>query len=265
MGRHVKRRRTGALPVILLLIAAIIVGAVLLRHKAPAQTPDGGKPAGTEATAPAQTPKPKKTPAKVTPTPEPTPEPTPPPTPEPTPTPWYLVLVNRDNPVPEDWTVEPVEMPNGQIVDARIYEPLMEMFEAAKGINMDVLPNVESGYRSAESQQAIYERRVAEYKEQGWSESGARAETEKWVALPGTSEHQLGIAVDISGAVYAIYPWLAENAWQYGFILRYPPEKTAITGISGEEWHYRYVGPEAAAEIHERGITLEEYLAEKGS
>ena len=255
MGRHVKRRRTGALPVVVLLIAAVIAGAVLLRrHAAPAEAPDGGQQTGAETTAPAQTP-----------TPEPTAKPTPEPTPEPTPTPWYLVLVNRDNPVPEDWTVEPVEMPNGQIVDTRIYEPLMELFEAAKEINLDVLPNVERGYRSAETQQAIFERRVAEYREQGWSESGARAETEKWVALPGTSEHQLGIAVDISGAVYAIYPWLAENAWQYGFILRYPPDKTAITGISGEEWHYRYVGPEAAAEIHERGITLEEYLAEKGS
>ena len=83
------------------------------------------------------------------------------------------------------------------------------------------------------------------------------------VALPGTSEHQLGIAADIGGAVYAIYPWLQEHCWEYGFILRYPPEKTAVTGISGEEWHYRYVGKEAAAEIHESGLTLEEYIAER--
>jgi D-alanyl-D-alanine carboxypeptidase len=153
-------------------------------------------------------------------------------------------------------------MPNGQTVDARIYGPLMEMFEAAKEINLDVLPQVQSGYRSPGAQQEIYDGRVAEYMAQGWSEAGARAETEKWVALPGTSEHQLGIAADISGAVYAIYPWLQEHSWEYGFILRYPPDKTAITGISGEEWHYRYVGKEAAAEIHARGLTLEEYVAE---
>ena len=81
------------------------------------------------------------------------------------------------------------------------------------------------------------------------------------MTLPGTSEHQLGIAVDISGAVYAIYPWLQENSWKYGFIMRYPPDKTAITGISGEEWHYRYVGVDAATEMHERNLCLEEYLA----
>ena len=88
----------------------------------------------------------------------------------------------------------------------------------------------------------------------------AKALTEEWVSVPGTSEHQLGIAVDISGAVYAIYPWLQENAFQYGFILRYPADKTAITGFATEEWHYRYVGVDAATEMHERGLCLEEYL-----
>ena len=175
------------------------------------------------------------------------------------------MLVNRNNPVPEDWEVQPVMLPNGQSVDARIYEPLMEMFEAAKPINQEVLPVVVSGYRSLADQQAIYDNRIAEYKAQGWSDAGAKAETEKWVAVPGTSEHQLGIAADIGGAVYAIYPWLQEHCWEYGFILRYPPDKTAVTGISGEEWHYRYVGKEAAAEIHARGLTLEEYLAEQNA
>ena len=78
--------------------------------------------------------------------------------------------------------------------------------------------------------------------------------------MPGTSEHQLGIAVDISGEVYDIYPWLRENSCQYGFILRYPPDKTSVTGVSGEEWHYRYVGVEAATEMYEGGLCLEEYL-----
>lgn len=83
---------------------------------------------------------------------------------------------------------------------------------------------------------------------------------EQWVARPGTSEHQLGLAVDINGAVYDIYLWLEENSWKYGFIFRYPAYKTDLTGVAGEVWHYRYVGKEAAQEIYEQGVCLEEYL-----
>lgn len=175
-------------------------------------------------------------------------------------TPWNLTLVNRDHPIPEDWQVDPVELENGQVVDARIYEPLMQMFEAARSINLDRLPNVESGYRSMEKQQSLYDQKLSEFLNGGYSDEEARALTEKWVSVPGTSEHQLGIAVDISGEVYDIYAWLQENSWRYGFILRYPPDKTSITGVSGEEWHYRYVGVEAATEIHENALCLEEYL-----
>ena len=182
--------------------------------------------------------------------------------PEETPLPWYLVLINRDHPLPEDWTVEPKEVPGGQSVDARIYAPLMEMFEAAKSINLDRLPNVESGYRSMEKQQLLYDQKLSEFLKEGYSEKHARALTEKWVSVPGTSEHQLGLAVDISGEIYEIYPWLQENSWRYGFVLRYPSDKTAITGISGEEWHYRYVGVEAAKEMYEKGLCLEEYLGQ---
>ena len=243
MGRHSARGKRG--PWMAAALVAVICAAGLLIWKKGAAERRGSAPTAPEPaaeTAPVQE--------------------TPPPTPEPTPTPWNLVLVNRTHPVPEDWSVTPVELENGQIVDARIYEPLTEMFEAAREINMDVLPIVESGYRSAEKQQELYDRKYSELLQQGWSETGARAETEKWVTVPGTSEHQLGIAVDIAGAVYAIYPWLQENSWKYGFIMRYPPDKTAITGISGEEWHYRYVGVEAATEMHERGLCLEEYLAD---
>ena len=77
---------------------------------------------------------------------------------------------------------------------------------------------------------------------------------------PGTSEHELGLAVDINGASYDLYIWLQQNSWRYGFIQRYPEDKTAITGISHEPWHYRYVGKEAAGEIYESGLCLEEYL-----
>ena len=181
-------------------------------------------------------------------------------TPTEIPIPWNLVIVNREHPIPEDWKVEPVELHNGQTVDARIYDPLMEMFEAARSINLDRLPNVESGYRSEEKQQQLYDEKRKEFLQQGYAESDATALTEKWVSVPGTSEHQLGIAVDISGEVYDIYAWLQENSYKYGFILRYTADKTAITGVAPEEWHYRYVGVEAATEIYQQGLCLEEYV-----
>ena len=80
------------------------------------------------------------------------------------------------------------------------------------------------------------------------------------MAKPGYSEHQLGLAVDINGEVYDVYTWLMENSYRYGFIFRYPGEKTDLTGISQEVWHYRYVGVEAATEMYEQGLCLEEYL-----
>lgn len=94
-----------------------------------------------------------------------------------------------------------------------------------------------------------------------------QALAEKWVALPGTSEHQLGMAVDINPArdqakADQLYEWLNHNSYKYGFILRYPADKTEITGTIYEPWHYRYVGKEAAAEIYARGLCLEEYLEE---
>ena len=85
-----------------------------------------------------------------------------------------------------------------------------------------------------------------------------------YVAVPGTSEHELGIAADINSqdgnTDWNVYAWLKDNAHNYGFILRYPEGKEDITGIDYEPWHYRYVGEEAAREIYERQITLEEYL-----
>ena len=102
---------------------------------------------------------------------------------------------------------------------------------------------------------------------QGYSEAEARRLAEQWVAVPGTSEHQLGLAVDISMEDTAtqttsdMWQWLMKNSYKYGFILRYPEDKTNITGISYEPWHYRYVGREAAEEIYRSGLCLEEYLS----
>lgn len=173
---------------------------------------------------------------------------------------WYLTLVNRWNSIPENYKVNLVEVAGGEQVDERIYEPLMEMLEAAKEDNWDQLPLVVSGYRTEEKQQQLYNDKIAKYRGQGYSENEAKEMAGQWVAVPGYSEHQLGFAVDINGATYDVYLWLQENSYKFGFIFRYPGNKTEITGTAEEVWHYRYVGVEAATEIHERGICLEEYL-----
>lgn len=126
-------------------------------------------------------------------------------------TPWYLALVNRWNPLPEDYEVDLVEVPGGEKVDERIYDPLMEMLDAAEA--EDLGPIVVSGFRTEEKQQSLYDDKIREYRQQGYSQEEAVELAEQWVARPGTSEHQLGLAVDINGAVYDIYLWLEENSW----------------------------------------------------
>lgn len=171
---------------------------------------------------------------------------------------WNLTLVNRENPISEDYEVNLVDVPGGEQVDSRIYDPLMQMLNAAEAENLG--PIVVSGFRTEEKQQNLYDEKIQKYKNQGYSQSEAVELAEQWVATPGTSEHQLGLAVDINGATYDIYLWLQANSYRYGFIFRYPGSKSEITGVAEEVWHYRYVGLETATEIYERGICLEEYV-----
>ncbi|ADL03805.1 M15 family metallopeptidase [Lacrimispora saccharolytica] len=179
---------------------------------------------------------------------------------------WSLILVNRWNVIPEDYHVDLTKLSNGQTVDTRIYPALQNMFDAARadGVNLVVV----SGYRTAEKQQSLMDEKVAAYKAEGYSAYQAKTEAETWVAIPGTSEHQLGIAVDINAdGVQSkgseVYKWLKQNGYRFGFILRYPPDKTEITGVSNEPWHYRYVGIKAATEMNDQNLCLEEYLRDK--
>ena len=112
-------------------------------------------------------------------------------------------------------------------------------------------------------QQKFFDDKVAKYRNEGHSKSEAEELAKQWVAVPGYSEHQVGLAVDINGATYDLYFWLQENSYKYGFIFRYPGNKTEITGVAEEVWHYRYVGVEAATEMYEKGLCLEEYLAKR--
>lgn len=176
---------------------------------------------------------------------------------------WNLILINKDNYIPENYEVTLLRLSNGQKVDERIYPDLQRMFDDARadGIALYVV----QGYRTEQEQQQMLDNKIKEYKNLGKSTEEAKALAEQWVAVPGTSEHQIGIAVDINADTEKctpekLYNWLSENAHKYGFINRYPEDKTEITGIIYEPWHYRYVGIDAAKEIYEKGICLEEYL-----
>lgn len=176
---------------------------------------------------------------------------------------WNLILVNKDYKIPSGYDPELTELSNGQKVDSRIYPQLQKMFDDARAAGLELF--VREGYRTTQEQQKIMDEKIEEYRAEGYSHSEAKELAEKYVAIPGTSEHQLGLSVDVNADTSkcssdAVYAWLAENAYKYGFIKRYPSEKVEITGINNEPWHYRYVGTEAAAQMQESGLCLEEYI-----
>ena len=178
---------------------------------------------------------------------------------------WRLLLVNPWNALPEDYEVELATLSNGLQVDARIYDDLNDMLTDCRAAGLS--PIVCSAYRTQATQTRLYNNKVARVRASGVPEDQVEAEAARWVAKPGTSEHQTGLALDIVAASYQILDekqedtaeqqWLMENSWKYGFILRYPSEKSDVTGIGYEPWHYRYVGKAAAAEIHHTGVCLE--------
>lgn len=167
----------------------------------------------------------------------------------------YVVLVNKWNAVPGDYELNLVSY-NGWNVDSACYDALVSMLSDLSTVGSY---KITSAYRSEATQQSLWYRRLNSYIEAGYSAETARAMVAQSVALPGTSEHHLGLAVDISAGT-AVHTWLAENSWKYGFILRYPEGKTDITGIIHEPWHYRYVGEELAKELFDLGLCLEEYM-----
>lgn len=179
-----------------------------------------------------------------------------------------LTLVNFENTIPKDWKVDLVQLNNGQSVDRRIYDDLIAMLQAAKSEGLN--PLICSSYRTNEKQEQLYQNKVSEYLSQGYSKAEASDKAAFWVARPGTSEHQLGLAVDIvstknqrldrSQENTVEQRWLIQNSWKYGFVLRYPTNKNSITGVGYEPWHYRYVGKEHAKKINELGVCLEEYV-----
>lgn len=177
---------------------------------------------------------------------------------------WRLVLVNSEYPIREEFDGELTELRYGQKVDSRIYPDLQAMFDEMRADGLS--PRVVEGYRTREEQEKRLEDKISEYMGYGKSREEARELALEWEAEPGHSEHELGICVDISSekgdneSANAVWEWLDANCGRFGFIKRYPNDKIAVTGVRGEPWHYRYVGSEAAQEIMEKGIALEEYL-----
>ena len=183
--------------------------------------------------------------------------------------PWYLTLVNPTHPLPEDFSVETVALNNIMSFDARAIDALREMLADCEAAGLQ--PLVCSAYRSTQTQETLFQRQIDRYMANGMTYEDAYATTAKEIAVPGTSEHSLGLAADICATSYQLLveeqentaeqQWLMAHCAEYGFILRYPKDKEDITAIIYEPWHYRYVGKEYARKITDSGLCLEEYLA----
>lgn len=181
---------------------------------------------------------------------------------------WRLALVNQTNPLPEGFSVELTELMYQQSVDTRAYPDLQQMMDDCRAEGL--APQICSSYRSYETQQQLFDREVSKLISSGYSQTDAEIQAATCVAVPGTSEHQLGLALDIIDQSYpaldkkqaltGVQQWLMTHSWEYGFVLRYPYDKNEITGMIYEPWHYRYVGKEAAREMYEQDLCLEEYL-----
>ncbi|MDF9408721.1 MAG: D-alanyl-D-alanine carboxypeptidase [Pelotomaculum sp. PtaB.Bin013] len=160
-----------------------------------------------------------------------------------------VLLVNKTHRLPDDYHPDPLDNYNGYQVSKSMNYPLQALFTAADEQSINL--GINSGYRDVESQQQIFNERVSQL---GLQEAKSAA------ALPGYSEHQTGLAVDLEGDSNA-YSWLKANCWSYGFILRYPKGGEEITGYSYEPWHFRYVGIPIASFMHANNIqTLEEFI-----
>lgn len=169
----------------------------------------------------------------------------------------YVLLVNHQIPVPDDYQVELVNIETIQISQVALAD-LQEMLTAARAEGHRCAMSY--GYRSYTFQKSIWDRNVNTNMLAGHDYNTACAITSQTVMTPGHSEHQTGLAIDFDTSTQGITQWLHEHAWEYGFILRYPTGKTHLTGIVYEPWHYRYVGKELAKELYESGLCMEEYM-----
>jgi len=177
-------------------------------------------------------------------------------------------LVSKTSSIPIDYSPSPVKIPNvatrtdksteERSVRTDIEQPLIDLFKAANDAGYQLM--IGSGYRSA-NLQAIYFNSLAN--------SIGDVAANQSIARPGQSEHQTGLAVDVSTISRNCYLdtcfgktddglWLVHNSYKYGFILRYPEDKVSVTGYQYEPWHFRYVGIDLATALYDSGLTLDE-------
>ena len=178
-----------------------------------------------------------------------------------------LRIVNAENPAEEDEEQSFTLVGDTQMVDSICAAELEAMLDACREAGNE--PLLYASYRTESDQRELYDERVRAYRLQGFPPEEAEALAARSIAPPGCSEHQTGLAVDILSedcpepglryAESACFRWLAEHSWEYGFILRYGQEQSEVTGMDFHPWHFRYVGADAARQIYELGLTLEEY------
>lgn len=181
---------------------------------------------------------------------------------------WYLKLVNQDNKLTQDYNPELKVIdarynPNSLKFDSRAVDALNQMCADAEkdGVSLVVI----SAYRSISKQTSLYNNKVDRLVAQGKSRDEALTAAAAEVAIPGTSEHNLGLAVDFNSTEQSFEntkacKWLKENAERYGFVNRFPKDKQDLTKIIYEPWHYRFVTVEHAARMNELNMCLEEYV-----
>lgn len=177
---------------------------------------------------------------------------------------WKLVLVNLENELPKDFTVDLANIDNSRQFDSRALPELQKMILDMKKQGCSNIW-VQSGYRSFEYQEKLFNKKIDDYIKLGYSREKSEELTKKVINPPGTSEHHLGLAVDFNYVNNDFektkeFLWLKNNAENYGFILRYAKEKESITKINYEPWHWRYVGVENAKNMNKLNMCLEEYI-----
>ena len=180
---------------------------------------------------------------------------------------WKLILVNKQHPIPNDYEFTLANISPTQQCDERILPALLTMMQAAQEDGSPLV--ICSPYRTSDRQENNFANHISRYMRAGMSYMDAYDLTARVVTIPGSSEHEIGLALDfVQTDHYALDEafedtdagrWLAQNSYKYGFILRYPRDKEAITGITYEPWNFRYVGVEAATVMHDEGLCLEEF------
>lgn len=180
---------------------------------------------------------------------------------------WRLVLINKQHPIPDEYDFKLGSFSSGMRCDERVIEDLLLMLQAAKKDGLNLV--VRSPYRTSDHQEDNFNNRIKSYMRQGLSYMEAYKATSRVITVPGCSEHEVGLALDITSDTFSQLKqgfadteegkWLAEHSHEYGFIVRYPSGKEYITGIEYEPWHFRYVGREAASIMKDERLCLEEF------